>query len=154
MAELNEIFRPPVGSGSMELLLASEHANEKFSIFLQTLPAGEGTNTHLHDNYDEASYVIEGDLTVSLDGKILKFSAGDSFFVPLGVPHAIANFGTSTARFLVITTPGGLESFFREIETQDASGTGDGMSVREIAQKHGMKVVGPALDSSVQAQAS
>lgn len=150
MPKSKEIFRPPVGTGSMELLLPSANADDRFSIFLQTLPEGEGTNTHLHDNYDEAGYVIEGDLTVSLDGKLHRFSTGDSFFVPLGVPHAISNFGNATARFLVITTPGGLESFFRDIEKQNASGTGDGMSVREIAQKHGMRVVGPALERSVQ----
>ena len=153
MTKLNEIFRPPVGTGSMELLLASDSANQRFSIFLQTLPEGEGTNTHLHDNYDEAGYVIEGDLTVSLDGQIHRFSKGDSFFVPLGVPHAISNFGSATARFLVITTPGGLESFFREIESQNASGAGDAASVREIAEKHGMRVMGPALDRSVLPQA-
>lgn len=147
MVGTNEIFSPPVGTGSMELKLSSDDTKNAFSIFLQTLPEGEGTNTHLHENCQEACYVIEGELTVSLDGVVQKYSAGESFFAPLGVPHAISNFGASTARFLVITTPGGLESFFREIESHQESGSGDAQSVRELAQQHGMKVVGPALQN-------
>ena len=145
MAETNEIFRPPVGTGSMELKMSSDDTDGAFSVFLQTLPEGEGTNTHLHENCQEACYVIEGEVTVSMGGVIQTYSAGESFFAPLGVPHAISNFGTSTARFLVVTTPGGLESFFREIEREQESGAGDAQSVRQIAQRHGMKVVGPAL---------
>ena len=143
MSEEPNIFFPPIGTGSIELKLGSADTGGNLSMFIQTLPPGEGTNEHLHQNCDETGYVLEGTIRASLAGKISEFGPGDSFFVPRKIPHAISNGGTVAARFLFTVTPGGLENYFREVSDQDASRPDEIDRIRAIAKKHGLEAVGP-----------
>ena len=145
MNENNRIFYPPVGTGTIELKVSSEETNGELSMFLQTLPVGEGTNAHLHRNCEETGYVLEGRIKVSLGDEIKEFGVGDSLFVPRNIPHAISNAGDTTARFLFITTPGGLEGYFQEISDQERSSPDLAERIQSIAKKHGLEVVGPPL---------
>jgi len=146
MSEDPNIFYPPIGTGNIVLKLASADTGGNLSMFIQTLPPGEGTNEHLHLNCDETGYVLEGTIRTSLDGKIAELGPGDSFFVPRKIPHAISNAGDAVARFLFTVTPGGLENYFREVSDRDASRPEEIDHIRAIAKKHGLEVVGPPLD--------
>lgn len=143
MNDTSNIFYPPTGTGTIELKLSSADTGGQLSMFLQTLPSGEATNEHLHENCDETGYVLEGTIRASLGGEITEFGPGDSFFVPRKTPHAISNGGDVTARFLFTVTPGGLESYFREVSNSDSSAPEDVDRIRAIAKKHGLEVVGP-----------
>jgi quercetin dioxygenase-like cupin family protein len=105
MSDESRVFYPPVGTGNIELKLSNEKTNGALSMFVQTLPDGEGTNVHLHKNCEETAYVLEGRIRVSLGDKIHEFGAGDTMFGPRGMPHSIANAGDGTAGFLFITPP-------------------------------------------------
>ncbi|HEX6383758.1 MAG TPA: cupin domain-containing protein [Anaerolineae bacterium] len=70
---------------------------------------------HLHLNEDESMYVIEGDCLVQNGKDVFKASAGDSVFLPKGMPHAIANAGDTPARVLLTLTPAGMEPYFAEL---------------------------------------
>ena len=146
MSDDPEIFYPPIGTGNIELKLASADTGGNLSMFIQTLPPGEGTNEHLHLDCDETGYVLEGTIRTSLDGEISEVGPGDSFFVPRKVPHAISNGGTVAARFLFTVTPGGLENYFREVSNRDAGAAEEIDRIRAIAKKHGLEVVGPPLE--------
>ena len=146
MSEEPNIFYPPIGTGTIELKLASADTGGNLSMFIQTLPPGEGTNEHLHLNCDETGYVLEGTIRTSLGGKITTLGPGDNFFVPRKIPHAISNGGAITARFLFTVTPGGLENYFREVSNRDAGAPEEIDRIRAIAKKHGLEVVGPPLD--------
>ncbi len=146
MSDEATIFYPPIGTGNIELKLASADTGGNLSMFIQTLPPGEGTNEHLHLDSDETGYVLEGTITASLAGKISKFGPGDSFFVPAKIAHAISNGGDAVARFLFTVTPGGLENYFREVSDRDASRPEEIERIRRIAKKHGLEVVGPPLE--------
>ena len=146
MSEEAEIFYPPIGTGSIELQLASADTGGNLSMFIQTLPPGEGTNEHLHRDCDETGYVLEGTIRTSLGGKITECGPGDSFFVPRKTPHAISNGGAIAARFLFTVTPGGLENYFREVSTRDAGAPEEIDRIRAIAKTHGLEVVGPPLE--------
>src|SRR5689334_10528804 len=49
-------------------------------------PGGEPP-LHVHTREDETFYVIEGKMSVWVGGAIHHLSAGDSIFLPRGVPH-------------------------------------------------------------------
>lgn len=55
---------------------------------------------HTHPG-DEVGYILEGEMTIELDGKpSLKLKAGDSFFVPAGQVHMASNTSKATAAIL------------------------------------------------------
>jgi quercetin dioxygenase-like cupin family protein len=65
-------------------------------------PAGVGVPRHTHPG-DESAYVLEGALTVELDGKpAVTVKAGETFFVPAGTIHAGKNTGKTPT--VVIST--------------------------------------------------
>jgi len=65
-------------------------------------PAGVGVPKHTHPG-DESAYVLEGALTVELEGKPpVTVKAGETFFVPAGTVHAGKNAGKTPT--VVIST--------------------------------------------------
>jgi mannose-6-phosphate isomerase-like protein (cupin superfamily) len=85
------------------------------------VPPGYAVPMHIHDEEDEAFYVLEGRVTFSLvEGETV---AGPGAFVhlPRGVAHGFANLEQTAARMLVIGSPGGrLENLFRDLDAAAA----------------------------------
>lgn len=80
-----------------------------------SIPAGSGPPPHVHQNEDEAYYVLEGELEV-LDGEETFVARPGSFvFVPRGTVHRFRNVGFGHAHMLVLITPAGFEEFFRAV---------------------------------------
>lgn len=145
MSDKSEIFYPPVGTGTIELKLSSADADGQLSMFLQTLPPGEGTNEHMHRDCDETGHVLEGTLTAKVGGEMVTYSPGDTFFIKRGIPHAISNFGDETLKFLFTVTPGGIEGYFREVSDKDMNAPDDIARLAKIADKYGLAVIGPPI---------
>ncbi len=78
-------------------------------------PPGCGVPLHTHTLEDEIFHVAEGSLEVTLGEQTLTLRAGDSAFLPRDVPHAWRVAGDKAARFLLVVTPAGMESMFREV---------------------------------------
>jgi uncharacterized RmlC-like cupin family protein len=70
-----------------------------------------GPPLHYHD-FDEAFYVLEGELTFRLGDELFTRKAGELAFAPRGVPHTYANHSGADARALIICTPAGFERYF------------------------------------------
>lgn len=76
--------------------------------------AGGEPPLHVHRNEDELFYVLEGQLKVLRGNEELTVGPGESAFLPRGVMHTFKILSKS-ARVLVYITPGGFESYFREL---------------------------------------
>jgi quercetin dioxygenase-like cupin family protein len=77
-----------------------------------TMPAGaEGPPLHTHD-FDEAFYVLDGELTFQLGDELSTRGPGELAFALGGVPHTLANRGSEPARFVIVCTPAGFEREF------------------------------------------
>ncbi|MFN3754109.1 cupin domain-containing protein [Flavobacterium sp.] len=50
-------------------------------------PFADGPPKHIHTDFDEHFEVTNGELSVWVDGKIIKLQPGDSLFIPRGTPH-------------------------------------------------------------------
>jgi quercetin dioxygenase-like cupin family protein len=72
---------------------------------------------HIHDREDEAAYVLEGRLHVSVGESRRVVGPGECIFLPRGVAHAQSNPGPDPARFLMLLIPGGFEQFFHDLES-------------------------------------
>jgi mannose-6-phosphate isomerase-like protein (cupin superfamily) len=60
---------------------------------------------HVHDQDDEAWYVLEGTLGFRLGDGEVEARAGSAVFGRRGTPHTFRNAGTSEARYLLVMTP-------------------------------------------------
>src|SRR5688572_16708145 len=59
---------------------------------------------HFH-SFEEALYVLAGDLIVEIDGHVHRLVAGDYTFMPVGTWHALGNGGGEEVRWLSFNTP-------------------------------------------------
>lgn len=60
---------------------------------------------HVHDQDDEAWYVLEGALGFRLGGDKLEARPGSTVLARRGTPHTYWNAGTREARYLLVMTP-------------------------------------------------
>lgn len=67
---------------------------------------------HVHQNEDELFHVIEGTLLITRGSEQLVINAGESGFLPRGIPHTFKIL-SERVRGLIVITPGGFEEFFR-----------------------------------------
>jgi mannose-6-phosphate isomerase-like protein (cupin superfamily) len=74
-------------------------------------PGAPGPPLHVHD-FDEAFYVLEGEVTFQVGEELATAGAGELAFAPGGTPHTLANRSGQPARFLVVCTPAGFEREF------------------------------------------
>jgi quercetin dioxygenase-like cupin family protein len=77
-------------------------------------PRGAGSPLHVHSREDEWFYVIEGELTLWVDGETILAPAGSFVFGPKGIPHTFI-VSSDEARFLLVTEPAGFEQFMRMV---------------------------------------
>lgn len=81
------------------------------------LPPGETIPPHTHAREDECSFVLEGELTCYVGGRVVVAPKGSYVVKPRGVPHAFYNAGSGAVRVMEILTPGGsFEGYFDEYE--------------------------------------
>ena len=80
-----------------------------FSMIEQTMPYGSGPPPHNHPDMDEMFYILEGELTLWLDGQILKLEKGSFARVPKGITHYFKINSEQPCKALNMYTPGGFE---------------------------------------------
>jgi quercetin dioxygenase-like cupin family protein len=120
---LTEAKRIPAGTGPaywgpgelMTFLLTGEETGGAVFLSEISVAPGGGTPPHIHHREDEAFRLLEGTLTIQVDGNTITASAGDFAFLPRGIAHSFKNTGDGYAKALVLITPAGLEGFFTEV---------------------------------------
>jgi len=97
--------------GVINWLAGAEVGNSsELSLARMTLSAGCATETHLHDNCEEAVYVISGDIECAAGGSKHQLTAGDHTIVRTGTTHELRNVGTVPAE-LVLSYSSALRDF-------------------------------------------
>jgi quercetin dioxygenase-like cupin family protein len=66
-------------------------------------PAG-WLQRHFH-SFEEALYVLAGELLLEIDGRVHRLVRGDFALIPVGTWHALANDGAEATRWLSVNTP-------------------------------------------------
>jgi mannose-6-phosphate isomerase-like protein (cupin superfamily) len=108
--------------GEVEVLVkaSAETTGGAFSLFVENEPVD--TPLHVHENEDELFYVLEGEHVFQVGDQEFRAGPGGLVFAPRGVPHAQRRAVPRTGRILVLTSPAGLEGFFRELAEADRGG--------------------------------
>jgi quercetin dioxygenase-like cupin family protein len=91
------------------VLLRSEQSGGQVAVV--ELTGGGRPPLHRHD-FDEAFYVLEGELTFQIDDELVTVGPNGLGFAPGGVPHTFTNRSDTDARYLIVCTPAGFEREF------------------------------------------
>ncbi|HXQ93534.1 MAG TPA: cupin domain-containing protein [Nitrososphaerales archaeon] len=86
-----------LGKGSFSNLILTGSKLEKsnrnmlgYSVF----KPGIDTKQKIHVEAEELAYVVSGSGKITVGNELISFSAGDSLFIPPGVPHGVRNDGS------------------------------------------------------------
>lgn len=71
-------------------------------------PNTKGPGTHAHPE-DHVFYVIEGTVSILIDGAWFQAVQGSYALIPGGTPHDFENHGTARCGFISLNVPGGFE---------------------------------------------
>lgn len=127
-------------------LLRSEDTGGLFSFFEVTTAPGGGPPLHLHDDHDEALYVVEGEYEIKVAERTVTGRPGTLAYTPRGTAHRFRNLTDVPSRLLVIASPGGHERFFEELSAVLTAGPPDPTKLAAVAKKHhitGLEPFGP-----------
>jgi mannose-6-phosphate isomerase-like protein (cupin superfamily) len=95
----------------MKCLLSGEQTAGQFCLFDNLSGGNTRTPIHVHAMDDETVYIMEGELTAAIDGEARRLTAGDSMFLPRGVPHQLTNMSGTPCRYILIGTPALFDRF-------------------------------------------
>jgi mannose-6-phosphate isomerase-like protein (cupin superfamily) len=81
-----------------------ETCDTSFSFEVHGMP-GTFVPAHIHPTQDEFIYLLDGEMELTLDGQKHTLHAGEMARMPMGIPHAYANVGSTLVRALFWVTP-------------------------------------------------
>ena len=116
---MSEVLGPGEGArrytarGSVMVFKAlAEQDGGDFSLMERTLPpGGRRPPPHRHTNCSEAYFVLEGEVTVVVEGEERTVGPEGFVLIPRGTAHTFGNTGPAEARLLVIHAPA-MDAYF------------------------------------------
>jgi quercetin dioxygenase-like cupin family protein len=125
------------------VLLSAEDCGGVLSVFDVEVMPQMGVPLHTHRWEDEAIYVVSGTYRMQIGEEMQTVRAGNFVHFPRGVPHSYLNIGSEPGSLLTITTPGGYEAFFREVDSLMKTCAANQSALGAIAQRHGIEIIAP-----------
>ena len=96
--------------GNVEFL-ARTADTPRFTCGIIDFAPGRALEAHVHDDEDDAFYILEGELTFALgeDGEEVVAGPGTFVLVPPGVRHGFSNRAETPVRMLNLHAPAGFD---------------------------------------------
>jgi quercetin dioxygenase-like cupin family protein len=95
-------------------LATGEDTGGRYALWEALVPPGGGPPPHVHSREEEGFYVLEGEITFTVEGERVVAAAGTFANMPVGTPHSFKNESDRPARMLISVAPAGLEKMFFE----------------------------------------
>jgi quercetin dioxygenase-like cupin family protein len=127
--------RLSVIGGEIRFLCRAEDTGKAWSLMETVIPQGMGPGPH-HHPWDEAYYVLAGELDFHVDGRTERVRAGDFVYAPGGTVHAFSGASEEAARLLIFDAPAHAEKFFKEIEREVKRLPEDLSKMPAIGERH------------------
>ena len=96
-------------------LATGAETNGKYALWEAVVPPGGGPPLHVHSREEEGFYILEGEITFTVNGERVVGKAGTFANMPVGTPHSFKNESNKPAKMLISVAPAGLEKMFFEI---------------------------------------
>ena len=125
--------------GEQITVLASKAVTHGYEIFLQEGPEGSGPPPHSHP-WDEAFYVIRGDIEFGIDDKPMTATPGTLVHLPAGTVHWF-RFGNGGGQMVSMTGQGSEAStMFTDIDSEVPVGPPDIEKLRNVTERSGLRL--------------
>jgi len=130
---------------SFTMMLGGAQTDGALALAETTLAADHaGPPLHRHRDTHDIFYILEGTLTLLLDGEERRLGPGGLACVAPGVAHTFRNDGDRPARFLNITTPSGQEHLVEALATAARSAPLDAEGTAAVAAPFDVELILPA----------
>jgi len=127
--------------GEQITVLASGAQTGSYEIFHQAGSEGSGPPPHSHP-WDEAFYVIGGEIEFGLGDRSLRARSGMLVHVPADAEHWF-RFGPGGGEMVSVTSCEGAARMFEEFDREIAPDAPDLGKLVEIGSRHGLSVTAP-----------
>jgi quercetin dioxygenase-like cupin family protein len=126
-----------------QVLLRGEESGGHVSVIENVVPPrAKGPPLHKHD-FDEAFYILEGELVFQVDDQLVTARKGDLAFAPRNVAHTLTNRTDEPARYVLVCTPAGFERHFARMAAERAGEEPPEWALQPIPE---VTRVGPQID--------
>ena len=119
-ADLDDARPLQQATAGVNVLLTGAESEGRVAVMDNVVPAGTTGPPLHHHAFDEAFYVLEGELTFRLGDELVRRRAGQLAFARGGVHHTFANLSGAQARTLIVCTPAGFERYFQRMAARQA----------------------------------
>lgn len=124
----------------LRFLCDARETNGAWSLFEEEIPPGLGPPPHRHP-WDEAYYVLEGEVEFEIDGERVTIGAGDFARLPANTIHAFKGASPEGSRVLIFAAPGHSSEFFEELNSEVRNLPDDLGKVPDIGRRHRIEIM-------------
>lgn len=104
-----------VGPHLFSFLAEAANTGGRYTLVEATSPPGAVVAPHTHTLEDETLFVLEGELTITLNGNVTRAGPGEHRYMPRGGVHTFEVTSPTPTRALIMFSPGGLEGAYRQV---------------------------------------
>ena len=108
------------GGTRINVLVRGADSAGRVALMDNVVSAGVGGPPLHHHAFDEAFYVLDGELTFQVGQELVRRRGGELAFAKRGVHHTFANLSGNDARMLLVCTPAGFERYFQRMAAEEA----------------------------------
>src|SRR5262245_41113917 len=147
ISKINPRIRFGPGGGVYRIVTTAKESEGRIFSFEAIEPPGGGPPLHTHAYEDEYFFVLEGEISFYINGRVIVAHAGESAFVPRGAAHCFKNCSNRQARVLILFTPAKIEPFFDFGLPVDGDVPSEEILLQrltEFGSRHGLAVLGPS----------
>ncbi len=126
----------------VRFLCEGQSTKNAWSLMEVTLPLEGGPPPHTHA-WDEAYFVLEGNVRFTVGDQVFTASAGDFLYTPGGVAHGFSGESQQPARVLIFDTPAHAGAFFKRVDREVKVLPRDLGKVQQIGEDTGIRFLQP-----------
>jgi quercetin dioxygenase-like cupin family protein len=136
-----------IAVGASSLSIKAEAATTGGTFFMSETeiePGFPGPPRHTHEHMHDMFYILEGVLTLLVEGETVEARPGTFVIAPPGTVHTFTNRSDAPVRFLNLSTPAGFEGYMRELGTAFSDGPAPSPAeMAEIASRYDFRAAPP-----------
>jgi quercetin dioxygenase-like cupin family protein len=129
-----------VTGANLKFLCTAEQTGHAWSLMEVELPKESGPPPH-HHPWDEAYYVVEGEVRFSLADKEQLVRSGEFVYAPGGTVHGFQGVSEKPARMIIFDAPAHAEAFFKEVDREVKNYPADMAKMPAIGARHAIEFV-------------
>jgi len=119
-------------------ILADHSQTARYEVFVHDAPKGAGPPPH-HHAWDEAFFVIDGEIELECDGTASIVKKGGFAHIPAGTVHSF-RYATPTAKILGITSNKGAADFFYDLD-KECGDTPEMEKILKVVARHDVNLI-------------